>query len=137
MLALVVPAMQVQVRAAETRLPRLLDLGATACIPCKKMAPILEEMKKEYAGVLEVEFIDVWKDPAAGRKHGIKAIPTQIFYDADGKELFRHQGFFSKEAMLAKCKELGYDFRPRAVETKPAESGEPAKAGKAAEGTPN
>ena len=71
------------------------------------MAPILEELKKEYAGKLEVEFIDVWKNPDAAKKYGIKLIPTQIFYDAAGKELFRHEGFFGKEDILAKWKELG------------------------------
>jgi len=91
----------------EKKLPKLFDLGATKCIPCKKMAPILEELKKEYAGKLEVEFIDVWQNPDAGNKYGIRLIPTQIFYDAAGKELFRHEGFFGKEDILAKWKELG------------------------------
>ena len=89
------------------KLPKLLDLGATKCIPCKKMAPILEALKQEYAGKLEVEFIDVWKDPEPAKKCAIKLIPTQIFYNADGKELFRHEGFFGKEDILAKWKELG------------------------------
>lgn len=88
-------------------LPRLLDLGAHACIPCKKMAPILEELKKEYAAVFETEFIDVWQNPDAGKQHGIDSIPTQIFFDANGKEVFRHVGFISKEDILAKWKEFG------------------------------
>jgi len=88
-------------------LPRLVDLGADKCIPCKMMAPILEELKEEYAGRLNVEFIDVWKNPEAGSEYGIKLIPTQIFYDASGKELFRHEGFYSKEDILAKWKEFG------------------------------
>ena len=92
-------------------LPKLLDLGAGKCIPCKMMAPILEELKKEYAGKLEVEFIDVWKNPDAGKQYGIEVIPTQIFYDATGKELFRHIGFFSKDDILAKWKELGVDLK--------------------------
>ena len=125
-LVLVLAAAGMRARAAEARLPRLLDLGATSCIPCKLMAPILEEMKKEYAGVLDVEFIDVWKDPAAGKGHGIKTIPTQIFYDADGKERFRHEGFFGKEDILAKWKELGYDLKPKTVAAKPLERWEPA-----------
>ena len=75
------------------------------------MAPILEELKKEYAGKLEVEFIDVWKNPDAGRQYGIEVIPTQIFYDTNGKELFRHIGFFAKEDILAKWKELGVDLK--------------------------
>jgi thioredoxin 1 len=91
-------------------IPRLLDLGAGKCIPCKMMAPILDELKKEYAGRFEVEFIDVWQDPAAGQKYGVKMIPTQIFYDATGKELFRHEGFLAKDDILAKWTELGVTF---------------------------
>ena len=90
-------------------LPRLVDLGAGKCIPCKLMAPILEDLKKSCAGKLEVQFIDVWQNPDAGKKYGINMIPTQIFYDPSGKELFRHEGFFSKEDILAKWKELGVE----------------------------
>ena len=91
-------------------LPRLVDLGADKCIPCKMMAPILEELKKEYEGRLIVEFIDVWKNPAKAPKYGIKLIPTQIFFDASGKERFRHEGFMSKEDILAKWNELGVEL---------------------------
>ncbi|MBI4328098.1 MAG: thioredoxin family protein [Chloroflexi bacterium] len=99
------------------KLPKLLDLGAGKCIPCKLMAPILEELKKEYAGKMEVEFIDVWQNPSAGEKYRVEMIPTQIFYDAAGKELFRHVGFFGKEDILGKWKELGVDVsaKPSAV----------------------
>ncbi len=90
--------------------PRLVDLGAKKCIPCKMMAPILEELKAEYEGVFKVEFIDVWENPEAGREYGIRLIPTQIFYDSSGKELFRHEGFFSKEDILAKWKELSVEL---------------------------
>ena len=92
-------------------LPKLLDLGASKCIPCKMMATVLEELKKEYAGKLEVEFIDVWKNPDAGKHYGIEVIPTQIFYDTTGKELFRHIGFFAKKDVLAKWKELGVELK--------------------------
>ncbi len=95
---------------AEKKIPKLLDLGAHKCIPCKKMAPILEELTREYAGRMEVEFIDVWQNSAAGKKYGISTIPTQIFYGSDGKELFRHEGFLAKEDILAKWAELGYQF---------------------------
>ncbi len=91
-------------------LPRLLDLGADKCIPCKMMAPVLAELKKEYAGRLQVDFIDVWKFPDAAKPYGIEVIPTQIFFDASGKELFRHVGFFGKEDILGKWKELGVDL---------------------------
>ncbi|MHC4068820.1 MAG: thioredoxin family protein [Planctomycetota bacterium] len=91
-------------------LPRLVDLGADKCIPCKMMAPILEELKTEYEGRLEVEFIDVWKNPGAGREYAIRVIPTQIFYNEKGKELFRHEGFFSKADILGKWKEFGIEL---------------------------
>ncbi len=91
-------------------LPRLVDLGATKCIPCKMMAPILADLKKTYAGKVDVQFVDVWENPKAGEDCGIKLIPTQIFYDVAGKEVFRHEGFYSKEDILAKWKELGVEL---------------------------
>jgi thioredoxin 1 len=97
----------VQRTSAESALPRLVDLGATKCIPCKMMAPILEELKQAYVGKLRVDFIDVWENPGAGKGYGIRVIPTQIFYDAQGKERFRHEGFFAKKDILAKWTELG------------------------------
>jgi len=95
---------------AAAALPRLVDLGAGKCIPCKMMAPILEELKTEYAGRMQVDFIDVWENPGAAEQYGIQSIPTQIFYDADGKEFFRHVGFYPKEDILARFKEKGITF---------------------------
>lgn len=100
---------------APAALPRLVDLGADKCIPCKQMAPILAELKTAYAGQLEVEFIDVWKNPGAGEAYGVRIIPLQIFFDAEDNELFRHEGFYGKEDILAKWKELGVDLQPKAA----------------------
>ena len=91
-------------------IPRLVDLGAGKCIPCKMMAPILEELRKEYKEKFDVIVIDVWKDRSAGRQYRIRVIPTQIFYDAEGNELFRHEGFYSKEDIIGKWKELGIEL---------------------------
>lgn len=108
-----VPAVQPETPIADVnvaepnRLPRLVDLGAGKCIPCKAMAPILEELKTEYKDKFEVVFIDVWQHPDAAKPYNINLIPTQIFFDKDGKELYRHEGFFAKEDILAKWKELG------------------------------
>jgi thioredoxin 1 len=100
--------------AEPAKLPKLIDLGADKCIPCKMMAPILKELKSEYAGRMDVEFIDVWKDPAPAKQYKIQLIPTQIFFDGSGKEYFRHEGFFGKEDILAKWKELGVDLKGKA-----------------------
>ncbi len=91
-------------------LPKLVDLGSKSCVPCKMMEPILENLRKEYAEQFETVVIDVWKNKAAAKQYDIRVIPTQIFFDAEGKELFRHEGFLSKEEILAKWAELGFDF---------------------------
>jgi thioredoxin 1 len=98
--------------ALNAGIPRLVDLGADKCIPCKMMAPILAALKEDFAGSLDVEFIDVWKNPDAGAAYGIDVIPTQIFYAASGEELRRHTGFIGREDILAAWKELGVDLGP-------------------------
>lgn len=91
-------------------LPTLIDVGAGTCIPCKLMAPILEELKEELKGKITVQFLDLDKYPGLADIYRINLMPTQIFYDASGKELFRHEAFYSKEDILGKWKELGVDL---------------------------
>lgn len=100
------------VAAAASPLPKLLDLGAGKCIPCRRMMPILAELEETFAGALEVEFIDVWENPDAAKPWGVRLIPTQIFLDPQGRELFRHEGFFAREDILAQWKRLGYALEP-------------------------
>lgn len=96
--------------AAARRVPRLVDVGAGKCIPCKAMAPILDQLRADYAGRMDVVFVDVWKDPVAGEPYRIRMIPTQIFYGADGRELARHEGFMSREDILAQWESLGVEL---------------------------
>jgi len=86
----------------------LVELGSTSCIPCKMMAPIMDEVKAEYKGRVEVIFIDVWDRANAdkAKKFKIMAIPTQVFYDRQGKEAFRHTGFFDKASIKIKLDEI-------------------------------
>lgn len=97
-------------------MPVLIDLGADKCIPCKAMKPILDDLALNYKSAFETRFIDVWKNVDAGKKYNINLIPTQIFFDASGKELFRHEGFFSKEDILSKWKEFGVEMKGVAAE---------------------
>lgn len=99
--------------SADTKpaLPRLIDLGAGKCVPCKQMKPILDDLTKNYADQFEVVFIDVWEKREEGSKYGIRMIPTQIFYAADGRELARHEGFMAKKDIMAKWKELGVEIK--------------------------
>ena len=103
--------------AVRTGVPKLIDLGSKECIPCKLMWPILEEMKKDFAGKLQVEFIDVGlrENLPLARQYGIKLIPTQVFLDAEGKELWRHEGYISRYGILDRFRELGYAFAAEAL----------------------
>ncbi|MDA8429002.1 MAG: thioredoxin family protein [Geobacteraceae bacterium] len=87
--------------------PTVIDLGARACIPCKKMAPILEGLRQELKGKANVLFIDVWENNSAAEKFRIQMIPTQIFFNAHGKEVKRHTGFIDKGDILKELKALG------------------------------
>ena len=86
-----------------------VELGSVKCIPCKKMQPIMKEIEEEYKGQVKVVFYDVWT--AEGKPYikefGIRAIPTQVFLDKDGKEYFRHQGFFAKDELVEVLKTQG------------------------------
>lgn len=84
----------------------MVDLGATSCIPCRMMAPILKELKTEYKGKAEVIFIDVWQNEDEGKRFGVQAIPTQIFYNKSGKEVSRHTGFMEKQAIIDQLEKM-------------------------------
>lgn len=86
--------------APEQRLPVLLELGSETCVPCRAMQPVLDGLRRDFADEFEVVFHDVRKDPGIGQEYGIQLIPTQIFLDASGKEIYRHEGFYPREEIL-------------------------------------
>ncbi|MFH1019587.1 MAG: thioredoxin family protein [Pseudomonadota bacterium] len=85
----------------------MVDLGAKTCIPCKMMAPILEELAAEYRGKAAIIFIDVWQNPDEGNKFKVSMIPTQIFFDRSGNEVYRHSGFMDKKTIVAQLAQMG------------------------------
>ena len=91
-------------------LPKLVDLGAIGCKPCKIMDGELATLRAAYPGKLDVEFINVRTDKEKAQAYKIRVIPTQIWIDAAGKELFRHEGVMSAKDITAKFKELGIDL---------------------------
>lgn len=93
--------------------PRLLELGSVTCVPCRMMEKVLEALRHDFGTQLDVEFVDVNEHPDAGHKHKIRVIPTQIFLSPEGEELFRHEGFYPKDEIVAKWRELGVRLEPR------------------------
>jgi len=87
----------------------MIDLGATSCIPCKMMAPIIEKVEKDFRGKAAIMFIDVWKHKEQASRFGIRAIPTQVFFNEEGKEVYRHVGFMAEKDIVAQLKKMGIE----------------------------
>jgi thioredoxin 1 len=85
----------------------MIDLGAEKCVPCKMMAPIMAKLEKAYAGRAAIVFIDVWKNEEQVGRFGIRAIPTQVFFNEKGKEVYRHVGFMSEEDIVVQLEKMG------------------------------
>ncbi len=85
----------------------MLELGSVGCIPCEQMKPVMEKLRANYKGKLEVLFIDVRKDRENGRRFGVAMIPTQVFLDRNGKEFHRHIGYYGYEEIEPVLKKIG------------------------------
>ncbi len=91
----------------QSRLPKLLDFGMGTCIPCKKMAPILKELSEEYKGRVDIRIIEVYREREMTQANRIRLIPTQVFYDSNHNEAFRHEGFMEKEQIKKVFEKMG------------------------------
>lgn len=87
----------------------MVDLGARSCIPCKMMEPILDKLERDYKGRAAIVFIDISIYRDAARRFGIRAIPTQIFFDKEGREVYRHMGFMSERDIVAQLRKMGVE----------------------------
>jgi len=85
----------------------MIDLGAKSCIPCKMMAPIMEKMEKKYAGKAVIHFYDVWEDREPAVRFRIRVIPTQIFFNMEAREVYRHEGFMSEDDIIHQLSKMG------------------------------
>jgi len=94
-------------KARASGLPSVVDFGADGCRACEKMKPILAALKEKYAGKANVVFVHARKNMVLSTRFGIKSIPTQIFYDKGGREVYRHTGYHSQRQIEAKLREMG------------------------------
>jgi thiol-disulfide isomerase/thioredoxin len=103
----VIEASQNYLEPGKNKRMMMMDLGSTTCIPCKMMVPVMNDLAKSLHGKVDIQFVDIQKRGDLAQKFKIFAIPTLIIFDNNGKELFRHEGFYPKDEILTKLKELG------------------------------
>jgi thioredoxin 1 len=86
-----------------------IELGSVKCIPCRQMQPVMASIEKKYGEQVKVVFYDVWKPETQhyAKTYGISVIPTQVFLDKEGKETFRHEGFFPEAQIDSLLKKHG------------------------------
>ncbi len=87
--------------------PTLVEFGATGCVPCDMMQPILDKLKKKFPDTLNIVFLHVRENQVLAGRYGIQSIPVQAFFDASGQEVFRHTGFYPKEEVMQQLKKMG------------------------------
>jgi thiol-disulfide isomerase/thioredoxin len=87
--------------------PTLVEFGATGCVPCDMMQPILEKLEKKFPDTLNIVFLHVSENQVLAGRYGIQSIPVQAFFDADGQEVFRHTGFYPEEQVMTQLKKMG------------------------------
>ena len=93
--------------ALQSGQPVLVDFGSNKCIPCRQIRPILKEIEKEYDGKAHVLIIDVFENRELARGYRIQLIPTLVFFNRSGKEVFRRSGTWDKNSIARKLREAG------------------------------
>jgi thioredoxin 1 len=94
-------------KARSSKKPTMVEFGATGCIPCDMMQPILDNLRKKYPGNLNVVFVHVGEEQILAARYGIQSIPVQVFFDSLGNEVFRHVGFYPEKEVIAQLEKLG------------------------------
>lgn len=90
--------------------PLLMEVGSSAGPADLMMAAVMTALREGFGNKLEIEFVNAGKDPSLKEKYGVVALPTQIYFSPEGKELYRHQAFAQEQEILDQWKKLGYDL---------------------------
>ncbi len=79
-----------------------VELGSVKCIPCQKMQTVMKSIEEKYGDQVKIEFYDVWTPEGKpyAEKYNVNLIPTQVFLDSQGKEFYRHEGYFEEAEVI-------------------------------------
>ena len=99
------PSPQVPVEGKIT----MVDFGESGCFGCWMQAPIIEKIEKKYrdSDQVAIVFINITTHVGQVAKYQIEELPTQIFYDKDGKEVYRHKGFMFESSIVSRLTKMG------------------------------
>jgi thioredoxin 1 len=101
------PALSQNTAAAAAK-PALWDFGMGMCAPCIQMEKVLAAIKGKYGDQIDVRLVMAEKEKPLFQQYKIMVVPTQVFLDANGKEVDRHMGFMPEEALVEKLKQLNF-----------------------------
>ena len=104
-LALVLPALA-QGSAAPKALPVLLEFDRKYCPVCRASELVIRAVKDQYPGKFVVRKLYIDEDEYLFRRYKVVIVPTQVFLDAAGQEVYRHEGVFKTEDLVKKLREL-------------------------------
>ncbi|MFN4148973.1 MAG: thioredoxin family protein [Rhodocyclaceae bacterium] len=95
------PGVALVANATASGLPTIVEFGAKNCVSCREMEGILDSVAKKTAGKAHVLVIDISKDYEAAKVFQIRLMPTQVFFDAQGREIGRHLGKLPEAEVMA------------------------------------
>jgi len=101
-------------RALRAGKPTVAEFGANACVQCRAMKPVLEALRREHGARIAVVNVDLIAQKEANyiQRYRIQLMPTQVFFDAQGREIGRNLGKISGEEILARLQGQGKSDTP-------------------------
>lgn len=88
--------------------PAIYEFARPSCPVCKSVEAILLEVKAQYRDQVDIRIFSMETDAHLFRRFSVTIVPTQVFLDASGREVFRNEGAFSREALMEKLRELRF-----------------------------
>ena len=80
--------------------PTIAEFGSDTCHTCQEMAQVLQQLEQDYGEQLSVAHVNIVKEPEYTKTYRIMLMPTQVFFDAEGKETGRHMGALTEQEIL-------------------------------------
>lgn len=105
---LLVSLLVVSSSGAPANKPAIYEFGRKLCPVCQKMAVVLKDVEAKYPGQIILRFLYIETEEPLFREYGVSFVPTQVFLDAAGQEVSRHEGPLSEKELVAKLKELNF-----------------------------